>query len=156
MSNSQQCQTFGSCYVVLAVSLKAAVQKPNIFEMNPCWSLFLYSWNIRLEISEISCLEKYPWLSLLSEVESLGLKLISILTPVHIFSWKYTKIHRVTISQENLTDEKLHRFFNPSVPQQVPARSCCFRISKCIAQNCLATILGRIVNSCFYFWKPEK
>ena len=85
-------------------------------EMNPGWSLFLYSWNIRLEISEISFLEKYPWLSLFSEVESLGLKLISILTPLHIFSWKYTKIHRVTISQENLTDEKLRRFFNPSTP----------------------------------------
>ena len=71
-------------------------------EVNPCWSLFLYSWNIRLEISEISCLEKYPWLSLFSEVESLGLKLISILTPLQIFSWKCPKIHRVAISQKNL------------------------------------------------------
>lgn len=132
--------------------------------MNSCWSPFLYSWIIRLEMSEISCPRnfrtpsRHTWQSLFSKVESfksseiLGLKLIPKLTPLQIFSQEYTKVHRVTIShtQKNLWI-KNSRFFSPSAPHQVPARSSRFRVIKCVAQNCLTTILRRIVNFRFYF-----
>ena len=104
-------------YVEPTVSWKELFKSLKRPEISTCWSPFLYA----AFFSQVSrpgnfrTLWKHLSWSLRNKVENFSFD-------SYISKLKFTKLHSVTNSQKNLTDERL-QVYQPSTPQQIRARS---------------------------------